>query len=58
MRKKRLRSPQEKKALSYELDRRNAYGQNDKAARKAIPLRKAMERGTAACVCSQSLSCR
>ncbi|NEX92948.1 hypothetical protein [Caulobacter sp. 17J65-9] len=37
----RARSPQEKKALSYAKDRRNTYGQNDKASRKAIPLRKA-----------------
>ncbi len=36
----RHRSPQEKKALSYAKDRRNAYGQNDKASRKAIPARK------------------
>ena len=34
------RTPQEKKALSYEKDRRNDYGENDKASRKAIPLRK------------------
>jgi hypothetical protein len=34
------RSPAEKKALSYARDRRNAYGQNDKASRKAISLRK------------------
>ena len=34
------RSPQEKKALSYERDRRNAYGNNDKAARKGVPWRK------------------
>jgi cell shape-determining protein MreC len=34
------RSPQEKKALSYEKDGRNTYGENDKASRKAIPLRK------------------
>ena len=33
-------SPQEKKALSYEKDRRNAYGEHDKASRTAIPLRK------------------
>lgn len=33
-------TPQEKKALSYEKDRRNAYGGNDKASRKAVPLRK------------------
>ena len=35
-----MRSPQEKKALSYEKDHRNHYGENDKASRKAIPLRK------------------
>lgn len=34
------RSPQEKKRLSYEKDRRNSYGENDQASRKAIPLRK------------------
>jgi hypothetical protein len=34
------RSPQDDKALSYAKDRRNAYGENDKAARKAIPRRK------------------
>jgi len=37
------RSPQEKKALSLEKDRRNAYRANDKASRKSIPLRKAKE---------------
>lgn len=37
------RSPQEKKALSYANDRRSVYGNNDKAARKAIPARKAAE---------------
>ena len=34
------RSPQEKKALSYAKDRRNAYGGNDKSSRKRIPRRK------------------
>ena len=34
------KSPQEKKRLSYERDRRNTYGENDKASRKSIPLRK------------------
>lgn len=38
----RKRSPQEKKLLSLLKDRRNLYGENDKASRKAIPLRKAM----------------
>lgn len=37
------KSPQEKKALSYAKDRRNVYGENDKASRKAIPARKAGE---------------
>jgi hypothetical protein len=36
---KRL-TPQQKKALSYVRDRRNAYGENDKASRRAIPLGK------------------
>jgi hypothetical protein len=35
------RTPQEKKMLSYERDRRNVYGQSPHAARKHIPLRKA-----------------
>lgn len=35
-----MKTPQEKKALSYEKDHRNTYGENDKASRKAIPLRK------------------
>ncbi|WP_109509180.1 hypothetical protein [Nocardioides speluncae] len=35
------KSPQEKKALSLEKDRRNAYGANDKASRKGIPRAKA-----------------
>jgi hypothetical protein len=41
MPRKRQRSPGEKKALSYAKDRRNSYRANDKASRKAIPLRKA-----------------
>ena len=40
---KKERSPQERKALSYARDCRNAYGENDKASRKLIPLRKAQE---------------
>jgi hypothetical protein len=43
MNEKPPRSPQEKKALSYAHDRRNNFGENDKAARKAIPARKAGE---------------
>ena len=38
---KRRRSPQEKKSLSYERDRVNVYGQNNKATRKRIPKFKA-----------------
>ena len=33
-------TPQQKKANSYERDRRNGYGENSKGSRKAIPLRK------------------
>ena len=36
-----IKSPQEKKRLSLELDRRNTYGENDKSSRKNIPLAKA-----------------
>jgi hypothetical protein len=35
------KTPQEKKRLSYEKDRRNTYGENSKASRKGIPLSKA-----------------
>ncbi|MFC4930734.1 hypothetical protein [Massilia sp. GCM10023247] len=35
------KTPQEKKRLSYEKDRRNTYGENSKASRKGIPLAKA-----------------
>ncbi|MEV4124415.1 hypothetical protein [Nocardia sp. NPDC049707] len=35
------RSPQEKKQLSYAKDRRNAYGENDKASRKNLPRKRA-----------------
>ena len=43
MSEKQPRSPQDKKALSYANDRRNAYGESDKASRKAVPARKAGE---------------
>jgi hypothetical protein len=36
------RTPQEKKELSYERDRRNVYGRSPHASRKAIPLHKAL----------------
>lgn len=35
-------TPQEKKRLSYERDRRNTYGEAPHAARKGIPLRRAL----------------
>ncbi len=37
------KSPQQKKRESYAKDRRNVYGENAKASRKAIPRRKAIE---------------
>ena len=37
MPKKRHRSPQEKKALSYAKDRRNLHDENQKSSRKNIP---------------------
>ena len=40
---RRRKTPQEKKVLSYQKDRRNAFGENDKASRKWIPRRKRME---------------
>src|SRR5580704_1553311 len=36
----RRRTPQEKKGLSLQKDRRNVYGESPHGARKAIPLRK------------------
>ena len=40
MRAKKFRSPQEKKKLSYEKDRRNTYGESSGASRQGIPPRK------------------
>ena|SRR5687768_543991 len=37
----RIRSPQEKKKLSYARDRRNVYGESPHASRRNIPLQKA-----------------
>ena len=50
------KTPQEKKVLSYEHDRRNSYGQNDKASRKAIPARKASENRKSRRKAGQSLA--
>lgn len=36
-----MKTPQEKKELSYSKDRRNTFGENSKASRKGIPLAKA-----------------
>lgn len=36
-----MKTPQEKKQLSYAKDRRNTFGENSKASRKGIPLTKA-----------------
>jgi hypothetical protein len=36
----KVKSPQEKKKLSYSKDRRNSYGENDKGSRKSIPRNK------------------
>jgi hypothetical protein len=36
-----MKTPQEKKSLSYKKDRRNTFGENSKASRKGIPLLKA-----------------
>ncbi|MFI7666548.1 hypothetical protein [Nocardia sp. NPDC049526] len=35
------RTPQQKKQLSYAKDRRNTYGENDKASRKNLPRKRA-----------------
>lgn len=38
------KTPQDKKRLSYAKDRRNNYGNSDKASRRLIPLYKAKQR--------------
>jgi hypothetical protein len=37
---KRKKTPQQKKTESYTHDRRSTYGNNDKAARRTVPLRR------------------
>ncbi len=54
MRKKR-RTPQQKKTLSLSRDRRNRYGQNAKASRKLIPLRKAKAKRSVRHAANQAL---
>ena len=50
------RTPQEKKKLSYERDRRNVYGEAPHAARKSIPLRKALRNRSNRHYANQQLS--
>jgi hypothetical protein len=38
-----MKTPQEKKRLSYAKDRRNTYGENSKASRKNVPRSKALD---------------
>jgi hypothetical protein len=38
----KIKHPKAKKETSLKRDRRNAYGENSKASRKAIPLQKAL----------------
>ena len=51
----RKRTPQEKKELSYKRDRRNVYGEAPHAARKAIPLHKALRNRANRHVANQAL---
>jgi hypothetical protein len=50
------RTPQEKKKLSYQRDRRNVYGEAPHAARKSIPLRKALRNRSIRHQANQQLS--
>lgn len=50
------RTPQEKKKLSYQRDRRNVYGEAPHAARKSIPLRKALRNRSNRHYANQQLS--
>jgi hypothetical protein len=49
-------TPQEKKTLSYERDRRNVYGEAPHAARKNVPLRKAVRNRANRHVANQSVA--
>ena len=53
---RRVRTPAEKKRLSYERDGRNTYGQNDKASRNAIPLFKAKSHRKARRISTQEVT--
>jgi hypothetical protein len=50
------RTPQQKKELSYKRDRRNVYGEAPHAARKNVPLRKALRNRANRHVADQSLA--
>ena len=50
------RTPQEKKELSYKRDRRNVYGEAPHAARKSVPLRKALRNRANRHVANQALA--
>lgn len=52
----RKRTPQEKKDLSYKRDRRNVYGEAPHAARKAIPLHKALRNRANRHVANQAIA--
>ena len=52
----RKRTPQEKKELSYTRDRRNVYGEAPHAARKSVPLRKALRNRANRHVANQALA--
>src|SRR5262245_1699938 len=52
----RRRIPQQKKELSYKRDRRNVYGEAPHAARKNVPLRKAIRNRANRHVANQSLA--
>jgi hypothetical protein len=50
------RTPQEKKELSYKRDRRNVYGEAPHAARKAIPIHKALRNRANRHVANQAIA--
>jgi hypothetical protein len=52
----RKQTPQEKKELSYKRDRRNVYGEAPHAARKNVPLRKALRNRANRHIANQTLA--
>ncbi|MGJ4942907.1 hypothetical protein ACQR1W_20185 [Bradyrhizobium sp. HKCCYLS1011] len=51
----KVKTPQEKKRLSYEHDRRNTYGENQKSSRKNIPRSKQLSHQSERRVIRQAL---